>query len=300
MLHLLNGDATLALFPSTLPGHRIVWRDIMVEGPAVDDGAARAAWLAPRLGVTPAEYEQRWREGQAALALAAADEEVVLWFEQDLFCAVNLWFIVARLPPATPLWLVFPPLDDGFAGLGTLTGCALVELFASRRRLDHDARAAATALWRAYASPDPTGLTPTPAALAFADEAIHLHVGRFPSLTQGLDEIETATLKALASGRQAFGDLFRAVTQAPALRRYGMGDVQYAAALRDLRPLIDVDGATQPFAEWRMALTEDGAAVLEGRRDGLARRVVDRWLGGVHLHAAGPDWRRDGARLLRR
>ena len=121
MLHLLNGDATLAVFPSALPGFRAVWRDIMVEGPAVDDGAARGAWLGPRLGVTPDEYERGWRAGQGTLARAADDDEIILWFEQDLFCAVNLWFVIARLPPTAPAWLVFPPLTATFAGLGTLS-----------------------------------------------------------------------------------------------------------------------------------------------------------------------------------
>lgn len=300
MLHLLNGDATLAVFPSTLPGHRIVWRDIMVEGPAVDDGAARAAWLAPRLGLTPDEYERRWREGLAELARATADDEVVLWFEQDLFCAVNLWFVIARLPPTTRLWLVFPPLGDTFRGLGTMTSSRLAELFESRRPLDREARTAAGALWGAYASSDPRALAETRSALAFGDDAVRLHLGRFPSIAQGLDEIEAATLRTLLAGARAFTDLFRAVMHTPPLDRHGMGDVQYAAALRDLRPLIVIEGAAEPFTAWRMRLTQDGADVLEGRRDGLARRTPDRWRGGVHLRPGAPDWRWDGGRLVPR
>ena len=300
MLHLLNGDATLAVFPSTLPGHRAVWRDIMVEGPALDDGAARAAWLAPRLGVAPDEYEQGWREGQAVLVRAAADDEVILWFEQDLFCAVNLWFVVARLPPTTRLWLVFPPLDDTFAGLGTSTSSELAALFESRRPLDREARAEAAALWRAYAASDPTALSQPRAALAFAGQAVRLHLGRFPSTAQGLDEIEAATLRALVPGPRAYGDLFRAVTHAPPQRRHGMGDIQYAAALRDLVPLIEIDGIAAPFTGWQVALTPKGSAVLQGHLDGLAPRALDRWLGGVHLRAGAPDWRWDGKRLVRR
>ena len=300
MLHLLNGDATLAVFPPALPGHRGVWRDIMVEGPPLDDGAARAAWLATRLGVTSVEYERRWRDGQAELARAAADDEVVLWFEQDLFCAVNLWFVVARLPTATPVSLVFPPVGDTCAGLGTLTAPALSELFERRRPLDRAARAEADALWRAYAAPDPTGLARTRTALAFSDEAVRLHLGRFPSMAHGLDEVETTTLRALVPAARDFGDLFRAVTRAAAHRRLGMGDVQYAAALRDLRPLIALDGAAEPFTGWRVTLTPDGADVLAGRRDGLALRALDRWLGGVHLQSGAPDWRWDGARPVRR
>jgi hypothetical protein len=299
VLHLLNGDATLAVFPSTLPGQRAVWRDIMVEGPAVDDGAARSAWLAPRLGVAPDEYEERWREGQAVLA-GAAEDEVILWFEQDLFCAVNLWFVITRLPPSTQLWLVFPPLGDSLDGLGTLTASVLAELFGGRRPLDRAARDEATALWRAYAGSDPTELLRTRSGLAFADDAIRLHLGRFPSTANGLDETEAATLSALTSGPRAFGELFRAVTRAPALRRHGMGDVQYAAALRDLRPLIAIDNGAAPFAEWRLTLTPDGADVLSGRLDGLERRSLDRWLGGVHLRPGGPRWRWDGERLVRR
>jgi hypothetical protein len=299
VLHLLNGDATLAVFPSTLPGHHGVWRDIMVEGPAIDDGAARAVWLAPRLGVTPEEYERGWRQGQALLARAGGADEVVLWFEQDLFCAVNLWFIVARLPPTTPLWLVFPPLNHSCAGLGALATSELTELFESRRRLDGDARREADALWRAYAASDPTGVARTRSSLAFADEAIRLHLGRFPSADNGLNEIETATLHALVPGPQLFGALFRAVTHAPAHRRHGMGDVQYAAVLRELQPLIALEGDTTPFSRWRVILTQHGAHVLEGRLDGLAARTLDRWLGGVHLQSSEPGWRWDGARMVR-
>ena len=300
MLHLLNGDATLAVFPATLPGGRAVWRDIMTEGPPLDDGGLRAAWLAPRLGVPPDEYERGWAEGQAMLTRAAAEDEVILWFEQDLFCAVNLWFVVARLPSTTPLWLVFPPLGETFSGLGTLTASELAPLFESRRRLDGEARAEATALWRAYASSDPAALVETPAAFPFAGDAVRLHLGRFPSTAHGVDEIEAATLRALIPGPRTFGDLFRAVTQAPPHRRHGMGDVQYAAVLRDLRPLVAIDGVTAPFTAWRVTLTGEGAEVLEGRLDGLAPRALDRWLGGVHLRPGAPGWRWNGERLVRR
>jgi len=276
-----------------------VWRDIMVEGPAVDDGAARAAWLAPRLGVTRDDYERAWRDGQALLARAAVDDEVVLWFEQDLFCAINLWFVVATLPATTPMWLIFPALTDTFRGLGTLAPQELADLFEHRRPLDAEARGEAGALWRAYAASDPTALACLVPTLDFARDAVRLHLGRFPSTARGIDEIETTTLATLADGPRAFPELFRAVTHAPAHRRHGMGDVQYAAVLRDLTPLITVERADAPFVDWRLALSADGTAVLDGRLDGLAARTLDRWLGGGHLRAGAPGWRWDGARVVR-
>jgi hypothetical protein len=299
VLHLLNGDATLSVFPPALPGHRAVWRDIMVEGPAVDDGAARAAWLASRLGIARDDYERGWRNGQAVLARAAAEDELVLWFEQDLFCAVNLWFVVSRLPATMAVWLVFPALSDGFGGLGSLASDDLVALFEQRRPLDADARAAAGALWRAYADSDPTALADLAPTLDFAADAIRLHLGRFPSTAHGIDEIEATTLATLARGPRTFAELFGAVTHAPAHRGHGMGDVQYAAALRDLAPLVAVEPADAPFADWRVALGRDGEAVLDGRLDGLVPRALDRWLGGVHLRPGAPGWRWDGARVVR-
>src|SRR5204863_9220856 len=132
----------------------------------------------------------------------------------DLFCAVNLWFVIAHLPTATPMWLVFPPLTPTFAGLGTRTVDELAEMFERRRPLDRAARAEAAALWHAYAASDPIVLSETPAAVDFSREAVRLHLGRFPSTARGLDEIETATLHALVPGSREFADLFRAVTHA--------------------------------------------------------------------------------------
>jgi hypothetical protein len=300
VLHLLNGDATFAVFPSSLPGDRAVWRDIMVEGPAVDDGAARAAWLAPRLGLTTAEYQRGWEEGQATLARAAGTDEVILWFEQDLFCAINLWFVITRLPDTTPMSLIFPALTDAFAGLGTLRAAELAALFEQRRAVTPAARAEARALWRAYAGPDPDALAHIAPTLDFARDAVRLHLGRFPSTTHGLDEIETATLETLARGPHAFTELFRAVTHTPPHRRHGIGDVQYAAALRELTPLIAIADSAETFRQWRVTLTREGVDVLEGRFDGLAARGLDRWLGGVHLGPGGPGWRWDGVRVVRR
>ena len=300
MLHLLNGDATAAVFPSTLPGDRAIWRDIMVEGPAVDDGRLRAAWLAPRLGVTAAEYERGWHEGRETLARAGAADEVVLWFEQDLFCAVNLWFVLERLPATTAASLVFPPVTEAFGGLGTLPPDDLVPLFEGRTRVDDGMRAEARALWGAYAATEPTALLRSAGRLPFGREAVHLHLGRFPSTLHGLDAVETATLQELAAAPRAFGELFRTVLHAASpLRRHGMGDVQYAAALRDLQPLVALDPLEAPFAEWRVSRTATGDDVMAERLDGLAPRALDRWLGGVHLRPGARMGRWDGSRILR-
>jgi len=299
VLHLLNGDATAAVFPDALPGERAVWRDILMEGPADADPDTRAAWLAPRLGVTPDAYAQCSREGVAMLARAETHDEVVLWFERDLFCATNLWFVLSRLD-ATRVSLVFPALKAEFRGLGALEPGSLLELFERRERLGLDAIADARALWRAYAAPDPTGLARREPMLPFARAAIRLHCGRFPSTDHGLDELEHETLATL-DGPMEFGALFRRVTGVGPLNELGLGDVQFAVMLSDLAagatPLVAIADREQSFSRWRISRTPDAPDVLAARRDRLALGPVDRWLGGVHLRPGAPLWRWDRRNL---
>ena len=299
MLHLLNGDAAAGVFPDALPGERAVWRDILMEGPAASDVATRAAWLAPRLGVSIETYARGWREGEAVLARARDHDEIVLWFERDLFCTINLWFVLDRLD-ARRVSLVFPAVTNDAPGLGRLGAAELSKLFEERAPLSAGAIAEGRALWRAYAAPEPTTLARLAPALPFARAAIRMHCGRFPSVTNGLDELEADTLAAL-DGTRDFGELFRTVVTSGPRRELGMGDTQFAAVLRDLATgtasLVTIERPDEPCAHWRVSRTAHGVAVLLGRRDRLALLPLDRWLGGVHLKPGAPLWRWDGTQL---
>ena len=306
MLHILNGDVTATVFAAAgLPGDVLVWRDILVEGPLTAEWteptalAARAAFLAARLAIEPERYLRGMREQEEGLAGALRHDEVVLWFEQDLFCAVNVWFLLDRLAATTPASLVFPSLTPAFDGLGTLAPEAFGSLFEGRTRIDDATRSEARAMWRAYAAAEPTELAHLGGRFPFGRRAVRLHLGRFPSTTHGLDEVELATLQELIVGAQTFPALFGAVTRGALVRPYGMGDVQFASALRDLEPLVAIEGATAPSGQWRISLTDTGADVLAERLDGLANRALDRWLGGVHLRPGSHVWRWDGGRILR-
>ncbi|HEV8584416.1 MAG TPA: hypothetical protein VGT02_05555 [Methylomirabilota bacterium] len=298
MLHLLNGDATAAVFPDELPGERAVWRDILMEGPASGDAEARAQWLAPRLGITAETYARRFREGEATLARAREHDEVVLWFERDLFCATNLWFVLARLD-APRVSLVFPEVNQDVRGLGTLAAEQFPMLFEDRYPLSADEIAEARRVWQAYAGPDPTALARLEPAFPFALGAVRMHVGRFPSVAHGLDEVEYETLAFLERPLD-FAALFRRVTEVH--DEMGLGDVQFAATLRDLTagatPLVRIEAAAEPFGRWRVSRTDAAADVLAGRADRLALVPLERWLGGVHLRPGAPGWRWDGRTLV--
>ena len=301
VLHVLNGDATVAVFDQAgISGERLVWRDIVVEGPVPSVAhtplAGRAAYLAERLGIDAAEYARATAEQTSRLAATCRDDEVVLWFEQDLFCAVTLWSLLdwfTRHAPTPRLSLVYPASDTDARGLGGLGPSRLTELFAARAAVTEATRTLGVQAWAAYASLDPMPAQAfvgrTAVALPFLDGAFRCHLGRFPSVATGLNEVETATLQVLSGGARGFGDLFREVGSHPRVVRHGMGDVQFAACLRRLTPLVRV-------ADDHHEITARGRVVLAGEEDWLGVQPIDTWLGGVHLRRDRPLWRWDAAR----
>jgi hypothetical protein len=304
VLHVLNGDAAAtALDRTEVPGDRLVWRDILVEGPVPAQAhaplPARAAFLAERLGIDALAYARTTAEQVARLAAAAPrHDEVVLWFEQDLFCAVTLWSLLdwfAHRASTTRLSLVYPACDVEARGLGALESAQLAGLFAGRQPVTEAARALGAEGWAAYANPAPMAaqalLARAPEALPFVAGAMRCHLGRFPSVATGLNEVETVTLEALIPGPRGFGDLFREVGGHPRVVLHGMGDVQFAACLRRLVPLVRSEGDEH-------AITPRAHAVLAGAEDWLAVRPIDTWLGGVRLRGDCAAWRWDGRELV--
>ena len=226
-------------------------------------------------------------EQAEGLAGALRHDEIVLWFEQDLFCAVNLWYVLAwlaRRPAAAQLTLVYPPVDE-VKGLGVRAPAQLAALFTERRLVTPHALALGRRAWEAYTDRDPhaaAALAETETdALPFVRDAFRLHCARFPSIATGLNEVETATLASLERGAMRFGELFRTVTADPRGARHGMGDVQFAACVRGLVPLVSMSGSDVTAAE--IAVTALGREVLAGHRDWPSVRALDVWLGGVHL-----------------
>ena len=299
MLHVLNGDATATVFAGAgLPGERLVWRDILVEGPVAADVslAERAAYLAERLELDGAAYARGVEEQTASLAAAHGQDEIVLWFEQDLFCAVTLWSLLdrfARQAPGCRLSLVYPACDGEITGLGAMQPAQLAALFSERRPVTEPMRALGAQAWTAYAAPDPlaTAACAGGETLPFVEGAFRRHLGRFPSVATGLNEVESAALDVLHRGPRGFGALFGEVGTDGRVRRHGMGDVQFAAYLRGLAPLVSRDGD-------ELAITARGRAVAAGEEDWLGVQPLDTWLGGVHLRPGRPPWRWDGARLV--
>ena len=324
MLHLLNGDSTAeTLKQSGLAGEHLVWKEALVWGPtpATLDLSEwcrlRAKFLADASAMDAQQCFEELMQQEAALRKLSNRDEVVLWFEFDLFCQLNLIYVLGKLRgqnlAATKLSLIcigaFPGIDD-FRGLGQLTAEQLASLFPGRQPVTTEQIEMAKLAWSASSSSDPRKiellLAQDTTCLPFLDAALRLHLRRFPSVRNGLGHMEQMALECIARGVTRFPELFKEWSAAEP--GYGLGDAQVWDVLVHLiecgRPLLLLDGSKSlSFSEnyrylnrLAFTLTETGRAILEGKRDLWEMEPQEVWLGGVRLTPPNPCWRWDEER----
>lgn len=270
MLHIVNGDTVGdKLKRGIVQGEVLVWREIYSAGPIFTDPAAeqnrllRAEVLQGTMGIPAAEYLAGCAEQERRISGFRQYDEVVLWFEHDLFDQSMLayllhWFNGQNLGN-TKLSLLcigeFPGIER-FHGLGQLTEAQLSTLPGTWRKIGRKELQLGSLLWEAYAAADPSELADLLAAkreelaggtLVFAYDAFMAHLSRLPSVENGLGIVEQTTLQAVASGMDTPLKLFRQVTDQ--LHRLGMGDTEYWKILRTLtagkQPLLEIEGASE-------------------------------------------------------
>ncbi len=332
MRHVTNGSVFLSrLHDLGVPGRVVPWDDVLHEGP-VPAGLSweelrrvRAEFLAINWGdVTGIERSLAARD--AALVEAMADDEIVLWFEHDLYDQLHVLQVLDLLQAvrpgqpgaaATGARVTAILADDYLAAQSDET---LAAWFAARQPVSRGQWAAAAEAWACFRAPDPMRLSAFdhPGAWPSLRAALRRHLQQFPSVWNGLSRTERQTLAAVAPGPLAVRDAFRAANHAVEEAIF-MGDAGWWSHIRPLltspHPLLRVVGeapADMNHADWwrddqsapRLALTDPGSRVMAGEADHVALNGIDRWLGGVHLVAApastesGPDsiWRWNDAR----
>ncbi len=321
MLHIHNGDSTAGtLREFGFPGEHRAFQEVLMEGPAPENLspeewiAVRARFLAREYERTIEECEKDFDEQEAWLSRCAEHDETILWFEHDLFCQINLIYLLdwfAKRPMGqTRLSLIcigeFPGVQD-FRGLGQLTGEQLASLFDERRTVTDSELNLAAQAWAAYRSPDPNQIARLidcdTSAMPFLGSALRLHLERFPSVKNGLGRIDNKALDLISSGANEFKQLFPRFAEAESA--YGLGDAQLWCALKRLgtarEAVITINNpansqpTTKPnhYYDFSFTLTEIGKSVLVGTRDYIDLNGIDRWLGGVHL-VDDAVWRWDG------
>ncbi|MET0214720.1 MAG: hypothetical protein ABW292_17045 [Vicinamibacterales bacterium] len=311
MLHLTNGTAIIPLMRQAgIEGPMVAWDDVLHEGPVpagLNPAALRqqraeflasCGWgSAEAIGRKLADRDAALDRAVRGARGAAPVDEIVLWFEHDLYDQLHLLQILDRLPLDGSPRVTAVPSDDY---LGNQPAARFAGLFAARADVTSAQRLAARDAWTAFRSTDPRALVEVRSRvdqLPHLRAALSRHLEQFPSMRNGLSRTEQQALEAIASGYTSVGAIYKASHQVREDAVF-MGDAAFIAhvdsLLRSSRPLIKASLPTRPLTlEDELSLTTDGQQVLDNRLDRVRACGIDRWLGGVELKGTGPVWRWD-------
>lgn len=237
-LHLLNGDhlAQQLQGASYFQTH-LVFREALIVGPVTgtcldEFWKLRTEFITTSYGVTAEEYNQKTISEIARLHSIPEDTEICLWFEDDLFCQVNLWFILNLLSdsPRIKIFRVFPPeatSQNRWKGFGGASTAALAQAYEARVPFTSCDLALGKNFWEAYRLGDGAQL----AALSKSVSSCFRHLEEVCQAQ--LDRISTdprqrrpekLILELLAKGITDFDTLFSQFSEREGI--YGFGDLQ--------------------------------------------------------------------------
>jgi hypothetical protein len=235
MLHVTNGHS-VSLGETGLGGDVMVWRD------SLDDFGERAPLV---------EELRRY-------------DEIVLWFEHDLYDQAQLIEVLSCLRGRDGVSLI-----GSGDYLGPMKASQLRELWPTRHAVTEAEYALGNAAWKAFSARDPMAvelvIAGDTSALPYLAGALRRWLEQLPSAANGLSRTERQILEIAAQGAQTFAGMFLADQRKE--ERMFMGDTQFHERIRGLvdcrAPLLALEGGVY-------RITAAGRDVLDGRADHVA------------------------------
>jgi hypothetical protein len=229
-------------------------------------------------------------------------DEIVLWFEHDLFDQLLLIRHLAffdDVQRTNGVWLI---CTDQY--LGPMSAEKLARMYELRTQVNAQQRALGVHAWTAFTSTDAPELQRVvdddTSALPFLHGALVRMLEEYPSTANGLGRIDAHALGLLAARAHAPAELF--AEYAKLEERIFLGDITFWKHVERMAhaatPLVElrVRGAFEDrFPEGEVRITDAGRNVVAGNSDAVELNGIDRWLGGVHLKGTA-RWRWDAAR----
>lgn len=303
-LHVTNSDGVVYLLKKAgILGTHVAWRDALNEGP-VPAGLSleatsdlRARYLAERGFGNPIKVIHDFARRDALIRRAGDFDEVVMWFEHDLYDQLQLLQVLTALEELDlePGRVAVVQTDQYLANM---TVDEIVPLLPKRRTATPAVFKSARRSWERFTAPSPSDLFAAAAedaiGLPYLRAALQRLLEEYPWKRDGLSRSQRQALYAVAQGPARIEDLFsRAQSREEA---YFLGQGAFERMLRDL---AGADGALLEEEEGRLVSTALGRRVVAGDADWLDERPIDRWIGGVHLVPGSVTrWDDDAGRLI--
>lgn len=230
--HILNGDALRQQFPKTIAGQIIVCRECLVDGDVSGENLDqlfqnRADFISDNYDGERQDYFDKVAS-QFQKVRKIVNSDINLWFEDDLFCQVNCWFVTSLIQKensGNKVYLVRPRIHTRYS-FGGMDQSELLAVYKDRQALAELDEI--SDLWDSYQRNDIPSIQAIAAGLKdkypFISEAVEAHVQRLPrdrkpgrpiaSLMTIMDELNT----------DEFAPIFREFCKRESI--YGFGDLQ--------------------------------------------------------------------------
>ncbi len=257
-IHVLNGDSTVPIFAkSQIPGDVIVWRELLCEGPIHTIVGSdkfwkeRYAYFENELSVSKLEYFDKTIKELVKLEDLPKLSEVVLWFEYDLFCQVNLLALCSYLLQYYRKDLTYYLVCAGkvkdkvhLQPLSDFSPDEFATLYGRKIKLTKNNLLFAEKCWNIYVENDIERLKNFDfdqcVKFRYLQDAMNQHIQRFPT-ENGLNQIENKIIEIIdSSSLSAIEIVQKLLIWQREHTVYGFGDVQYFMYLKKLNKYYEI------------------------------------------------------------
>ena len=315
-LNITNGDSAAGtLSEAGVEGKIIPWRDVLHEGP-VDSSLSleelskqRAQFIAERRWDDFAHVSGDFAERDRVIKHLGYFDEIVLWFEDDLYDQLQLIqlldFLARGAASKKKLSLI---QVDGY--IPPLSAAKVRELDEGRSRVTTEQSELAQRAWQAFGSDDPSAISrilgENTRALPYLAGALTRHLEEFPAVGTGLSRSEREALTAIDHGHTTPVSAFLEVAKQQ--ESIFLGDMVFYWYLERLSgkkknalvtwkngsPVVAPSPArSRDFVNGELKVTTLGYKVLGGDIDWQTVNPQTRWLGGVEIRPGSSGWRWD-------
>ncbi len=290
-LHITNGDSLTSRLKEEqlVEGDFFTWREMLCEGPTKikieteDAIKKRKAFLKKYYRISPLDFEEKFVSQLEKLDHLEKYNEIILWFEYDLFCHVNMIAAISLLlrkgVGTIPVYLVCSGRiehEKKLMGLCELTTIQLKNHYKNKKLLSIDDLELAAYIWTLYCESNPkkiAGQIKKHSSFEYLSICLRAHLQRFPNMLTGLNVLEHNILEMvdtyqIKNVKQLMGYTLEYQGY------YGYGDMQMKRVIARLFQFLDQ-------TKDRLLLSERGKLALQQKKNFYNTQILDWHYGGV-------------------
>ncbi len=292
-LHITNGDSiNNRITALDLKGDYLVWREMLCEGPtrihieSEESIEVRKKFLKSYYKISPERYEKQFVTELKKLDHLVDYDTIVLWFEFDLFCHINMIAAISYILRICRHDITIHLVCGGktkneseVSGLVQLNDKQLIQLYKSKVLLEEDDLLLAKDIWTIYCEKDPMKIISKikqVSSFQFLSSCLRAHLQRFPNIKTGLNVFEHNILELvskykIANTKQLIGYILEYQGY------YGYNDMQIKRTIGKLLQFFELTPT-------QLKLSFKGTQVLKQERNFYNNMVVSWNYGGVQKY----------------